>query len=58
MYIQRALFLLILIVVIFLPSWMDWALASPKSWYRPHLLWFGAIFLIYLGERRARQQQG
>jgi len=55
MYIQRALFLLILIVVIFMPSWMDWAVASPKAWYRPHLLWFGAVLLIYIGERRARQ---
>ncbi len=57
MYIQRALLLLILIVVIFLPSWVDWALQSPASWYRPHLLWLGTIIAVYIGQRKANRER-
>lgn len=54
MYIQRALLLLIFIVVVFLPSSIQWAMDSPSAWYRPHLLWLAMIVLIYLGQRRVR----
>lgn len=56
MYIQRALLLLILIVVLFLPSWVSWAMDTPAAWYRPHLLWLLTIVLIYAGQRQARNR--
>lgn len=57
MYIQRALLLLILVVAIFLPTWVGWTLEHPTAWYRPQLLWLGAILIIYLSQRNSDKNE-
>lgn len=57
MYIQRALLLLILIVMIFLPAWISWTVEEPTAWYRPHLIWLAAIGMVYLGQRQTERDE-
>ena len=51
MYINRALLLLVGLLLIFYPSIEHWALGSAGTWYRPYQLWLMAVIAAYWNQR-------
>lgn len=51
MYINRALLLVIGIVLIFLPAIESWMISSETYWYRPFQLWLLAIVAAWWNQR-------
>ena len=54
MYINRALLLVIGIVIIFYPAIEGWMISSHITWYRPYLPWLLAIVAAYWNQRTRR----
>ncbi len=52
MYINRALLLLLAVVMVFLPAAIEWVMAAGAAWYRPYLLWSLLILLGLWMDRR------
>jgi uncharacterized membrane protein len=51
MYINRALLLVVGVVLIFFPAIEEWVLSSPTAWYRPYALWLLAVVATYWNQR-------
>ena len=51
MYINRALLLIVGIIMVFLPSLAAWVTDSSTAWYRPHLLWLLVVIAAYWNQR-------
>ena len=51
MYINRALLLLLGVLLIFLPSVEDWVFHSEAPWWRPYPLWLMIILAAYWNQR-------
>ena len=51
MYINRALLLVVGIMMVFLPSLADWVSGSATAWYRPHELWLLVVIAAYWNQR-------
>lgn len=51
MYINRALLLVIGVILIFWPAPWDWANNAGADWYRPYQLWLAVIIVTYWNER-------
>jgi len=51
MYINRALLLVVGVVLIFFPVIESWAVSSETAWYRPYLLWLMVIVAAYWNQR-------
>ena len=51
MYINRALLLIIGVVIIFMPAMAEWVTGSPTAWYRPYLLWLLAVVAAWWNQR-------
>ena len=51
MYINRALLLVIGVVLIFLPAIESWMISSETHWYRPYQLWLLAIAAAWWDQR-------
>ena len=51
MYINRALLLVIGVVLIFFPSLEGWMLGPEGAWYRPFQLWLLIIAAAYWNQR-------
>jgi uncharacterized membrane protein len=52
MYINRALLLVVGIVLIFFPTIEGWIINSGTAWYRPYLLWLLVIVAAYWNQRK------
>lgn len=52
MYINRALLLVIAVILVFLPAIEEWMLNSQTAWYRPYQLWLLAIVAAYWNQRK------
>ncbi len=57
MYINRALLLVIGIVIIFFPAIEGWMLGSLTAWYRPYLPWLLIIMAAYWNQRTRHQDE-
>lgn len=51
MYINRALLLVVGVLLIFYPSLEAWLLTGDAAWYRPYQLWILAIVATYWNQR-------
>lgn len=51
MYINRALLLVVGVVLIFFPSVESWMVSSESTWYRPYLIWLMVIVAAYWNQR-------
>jgi len=51
MYINRALLLVIGVVLIFLPAIESWMISSETYWYRPYQLWLLAVVAAWWNQR-------
>jgi uncharacterized membrane protein len=51
MYINRALLLVVGVVLIFFPAIEDWLFSSHTAWYRPYQLWLMIILAAYWNQR-------
>jgi uncharacterized membrane protein len=51
MYINRALLLVVGVVLIFFPAIEDWLFSSHTAWYRPYQLWLLIILAAYWNQR-------
>jgi hypothetical protein len=51
MYINRALLLIVCLVVVFLPSLADWVTGSSTAWYRPYQLWVLVVIAVWWNQR-------
>lgn len=51
MYINRALLLVVGVVLIFFPTIESWIMGSETNWYRPYLLWLMIIVAAYWNQR-------
>jgi len=51
MYINRALLLVVGVVLIFFPTIEGWMTSSETAWYRPYLLWLLVIVAAYWNQR-------
>lgn len=51
MYINRALLLVIGVVLIFLPAIESWTISSETYWYRPYQLWLLAVVAAWWNQR-------
>ena len=51
MYINRALLIVVGIVMIFFPAIEDWMLSSETAWYRPYQLWLLVIVAAFWNQR-------
>ena len=51
MYINRALLLVVGVVLIFFPAIEGWIVSSESAWYRPYLLWLMVIVAAYWNQR-------
>ena len=51
MYINRALLLVVGVVLIFFPAIEEWAFSSHTAWYRPYQLWLLIILAAYWNQR-------
>ncbi len=51
MYINRALLMIIVFVVIFFPIMGEWVLQSGAPWYRPYQVWLTIIIAAYWNQR-------
>ncbi len=51
MYINRALLLVVGVLLIFYPSLEAWLLGDQGAWFRPYQLWLLAIIATYWNQR-------
>ena len=51
MYLNRSLLLLFGLVLIFLPTIENWLWQNETGWYRPYILWFGAVIAAWWNQR-------
>jgi uncharacterized membrane protein len=51
MYINRALLLVVGVVLIFFPAIEEWVFSSNTAWYRPYQLWLLIILAAYWNQR-------
>lgn len=51
MYLNRALLLIVALAIIFLPALEDWMWQDVTGWYRPFLLWLGAVVAAWYNQR-------
>ena len=51
MYINRALLVVIGIVMIFYPALEEWMINSPTAWYRPYQVWLLVTIAAYWNQR-------
>lgn len=51
MYINRAILLVIGILLIFFPALEEWILDAEAAWYRPFQLWLVVILAAYWNQR-------
>ena len=51
MYINRAMLLVVGVVLIFFPAIEGWMTSSETAWYRPYLLWLLVIVAAYWNQR-------
>ena len=51
MYINRALLLVVGVVLIFFPAIEEWLFSSHTAWYRPYQLWLLVIAAAYWNQR-------
>ena len=51
MYINRVLLLAFGVLLVFMPSIMDWLTSSDTAWYRTYQLWLLIIIAAYLNQR-------
>ena len=51
MYINRALLLVVGVVLIFFPAIEAWVINSGSAWYRPYQLWLLVIIAAYWNQR-------
>jgi len=51
MYINRALLLVVGIVLIFFPAIESWMISSETTWYRPYQLWLLVVVATYWNQR-------
>ena len=51
MYINRALLLVVGVVLIFFPAIENWMVSSESAWYRPYLIWLMVIVAAYWNQR-------
>ncbi len=52
MYINRSLLMVLIVVLVFLPSLLEWATSGGSAWYRPYLLWSLLVVLGFWIQRR------
>jgi len=50
-YINRALLVVVGIVMIFYPAIEDWVINSPTAWYRPFQIWLLVALAAYWNQR-------
>jgi uncharacterized membrane protein len=50
-YINRALLLVVGVVLIFFPAIEVWMVNSETAWYRPYLVWLMVIVAAYWNQR-------
>jgi hypothetical protein len=51
MYINRALLLVVGVLLIFYPALEAWLLEEQDAWYRPYQLWLLAVIAAYWNQR-------
>jgi uncharacterized membrane protein len=51
MYINRALLVVVGVVLIFFPAIEGWVISSQTAWYRPYLLWLLVVVAAYWNQR-------
>ena len=51
MYINRALLLVVGVVLIFFPAVESWMVSYESTWYRPYLIWLMVIVAAYWNQR-------
>lgn len=51
MYINRALLLVLGVVLIFFPAIEEWLFSPQTAWYRPYQLWLLVIIAAYWNQR-------
>ena len=51
MYINRALLLVLGILLVFLPAIEEWSFHSPGAWYRPFQLWLLIVLAAWWNQR-------
>ncbi len=51
MYINRALLLIVGVVIVFLPALAGWVTGSETAWYRPHQLWLLVVVAAWWNQR-------
>lgn len=51
MYINRALLLVVGVVLILFPAVEDWAFHAEEAWYRPYQLWLLFIIAAWWNQR-------
>ena len=51
MYINRALLLVVVVLLVFAPAIEEWVFRSGAAWYRPYNLWLVFIVAAYWNQR-------
>ena len=51
MYINRALLLVLVILIVFFPSIQEWLISDHTAWHRPYLMWSLLIVGAWLNQR-------
>ena len=51
MYIHRTLLLAVGVLLVFLPSIMEWLSSADTAWYRPYQLWLLLIIAAFWNQR-------
>jgi len=51
MYKQSPILLIVLLMLIFSPSMLNWILSTDGAWYRPFIIWAVVIVITYCIQR-------
>ncbi len=57
MNINPTLLLLMLVTFVFTPSIQEWVTQGGTAWYRPYILWLGAIILVWWSIHSSEHRQ-
>lgn len=53
MHVSPTLLLMLLAIFVLTPSIQEWINQGGTAWYRPYIIWLGAIVLVYWSQRRS-----
>ncbi len=57
MYINRALLLSLIALIVFFPSIEEWLITDNTAWHRPYLIWLLVIAGVWINQRSSHPDE-